>query len=91
MECSLTAHRKLTLVVDYGAMITVTTPERGVFNTKPLQVIWDRYSEYYCPKNTIMFDDLKRNFVMNPQNVRPTVRTFSSVKDLHPHPFYLRA
>lgn len=24
--------------------------------------------QYYSPKNTIMFDDLRRNFVMNPQN-----------------------
>lgn len=24
--------------------------------------------QYYSSKNTIMFDDLRRNFVMNPQN-----------------------
>jgi ubiquitin-like domain-containing CTD phosphatase 1 len=24
--------------------------------------------QYYSEKNTIMFDDLRRNFVMNPQN-----------------------
>lgn len=24
--------------------------------------------QFYSPKNTIMFDDLRRNFVMNPQN-----------------------
>lgn len=30
--------------------------------------------QYYSEKNTIMFDDLRRNFVMNPQNgltIRP--------------------
>lgn len=26
------------------------------------------YLQYYSHKNTIMFDDLRRNFVMNPQN-----------------------
>lgn len=24
--------------------------------------------QFYGPKNTIMFDDIRRNFVMNPQN-----------------------
>ena len=26
------------------------------------------FSEFYSPANTIMFDDIRRNFVMNPQN-----------------------
>ena len=32
------------------------------------------HMQYYNEKNTIMFDDLRRNFVMNPQNglaIRP--------------------
>lgn len=32
------------------------------------------FLQFYSPKNTIMFDDLRRNFVMNPQNgltIRP--------------------
>lgn len=40
---------------------------------KPLGVIWGKY-EQYDKKNTIMFDDLRRNFLMNPQNglkIRP--------------------
>ena len=40
---------------------------------KPLGVIWGKY-EQYNKKNTIMFDDLRRNFLMNPQNglkIRP--------------------
>lgn len=35
---------------------------------KPLGVIWGKFSEYYSKKNTIMFDDIGRNFLMNPQN-----------------------
>ena len=37
------------------------------FQTKPLGVIWGKFEEYNS-KNTIMFDDLRRNFLMNPQN-----------------------
>jgi len=38
-----------------------------VLQTKPLGVIWGKFEEY-SSKNTIMFDDLRRNFLMNPQN-----------------------
>ena len=34
---------------------------------KPLGVIWGKLP-IYNSKNTIMFDDLRRNFLMNPQN-----------------------
>lgn len=34
---------------------------------KPLGVIWGKY-KHYTQQNTIMFDDLRRNFLMNPQN-----------------------
>ena len=34
---------------------------------KPLGVIWGKF-EQYNSRNTIMFDDLRRNFLMNPQN-----------------------
>ena len=40
---------------------------------KPLGVIWDKYPRY-SKTNTIMFDDLRRNFLMNPANglkIRP--------------------
>lgn len=40
---------------------------------KPLGVIWGKFEEYTC-KNTIMFDDIRRNFIMNPKNglrIRP--------------------
>ncbi len=39
-----------------------------MFQVKPLGVIWGKYSEFYNRKNTIMFDDIGRNFLMNPQN-----------------------
>ena len=38
------------------------------FQTKPLKVIWGKYPELYSAHNTIMFDDLRRNFIMNPQS-----------------------
>jgi ubiquitin-like domain-containing CTD phosphatase 1 len=40
---------------------------------KPLGVIWGKFSQY-SPSNTIMFDDIRRNFLMNPQSglkIRP--------------------
>ncbi|XP_026115127.1 ubiquitin-like domain-containing CTD phosphatase 1 isoform X1 [Carassius auratus] len=59
---------KITFMLDNAAMITVHTLKRGVVEVKPLGVIWDKYSEFYNRKNTIMFDDIGRNFLMNPQN-----------------------
>lgn len=55
------------------AMITVETQKYGVIEVKPLGVVWGKF-EHYTQKNTIMFDDLRRNFLMNPQNglkIRP--------------------
>lgn len=37
-------------------------------------MIWGKFPEYYSSKNTIMFDDIRRNFLLNPQNglrIRP--------------------
>ena len=58
---------KITLCMDYTGMVTIADPSsggkgRGVFDCKPLQVLWERYP-MYSPSNTIMFDDLKRNYV----------------------------
>eukprot|EP00051_Salpingoeca_urceolata_P028906 m.488407 g.488407 ORF g.488407 m.488407 type:complete len:317 (+) comp25759_c0_seq1:63-1013(+) len=50
------------------AMITVDSPKYGVVNVKPLGVIWAKYPGVYTPRNTIMFDDIRRNFSMNPEN-----------------------
>ncbi|XP_009776066.1 ubiquitin-like domain-containing CTD phosphatase [Nicotiana tabacum] len=59
---------KITALLDHMAMITVQSDRYGVFDCKPLGLIWAHFPEFYSPKNTIMFDDLRRNFVMNPQN-----------------------
>ncbi|XP_073023009.1 ubiquitin-like domain-containing CTD phosphatase [Primulina eburnea] len=59
---------KITALLDHMAMITVQSDTRGVFDCKPLGLIWAKFPEFYGAKNTIMFDDLRRNFVMNPQN-----------------------
>lgn len=59
---------KITALLDHMGMITVQTPSRGVFDCKPLGLIWAQFPEFYSASNTIMFDDLRRNFVMNPQN-----------------------
>ncbi|KAK6805302.1 hypothetical protein RDI58_003087 [Solanum bulbocastanum] len=62
---------KITAMLDHMAMITVQSDHYGVFDCKPLGLIWAHFPEFYSPKNTIMFDDLRRNFVMNPQNGLP--------------------
>ncbi|XP_027347160.1 ubiquitin-like domain-containing CTD phosphatase [Abrus precatorius] len=59
---------RITALLDHLAMITVQTSSRGVFDCKPLGLIWAQFPEFYNASNTIMFDDLRRNFVMNPQN-----------------------
>ncbi|VEL32918.1 unnamed protein product [Protopolystoma xenopodis] len=40
---------------------------RGSDSVKPLPIIWNNYPRW-GPHNTIMFDDVRRNFVMNPQS-----------------------
>eukprot|EP00850_Spirogloea_muscicola_P021898 SM000267S09849 [mRNA] locus=s267:10401:12778:+ [translate_table: standard] len=65
---------KITALMDHLAMITVHSGSHGVFDCKPLGVIWGQFPEHYNAQNTIMFDDLRRNFVMNPKNglvIRP--------------------
>jgi ubiquitin-like domain-containing CTD phosphatase 1 len=42
--------------------------------------------QYYNEKNTIMFDDLRRNFIMNPQNglvIKPFRKAHSNRHDDH--------
>ncbi|WOL16067.1 ubiquitin-like domain-containing CTD phosphatase [Canna indica] len=65
---------KITALLDHMAMITVQSDSHGMFDCKPLGLIWAQFPEFYNSANTIMFDDLRRNFVMNPQNgltIRP--------------------
>jgi len=64
---------KITFYLDYLAMISVHTQKYGVIDVKPLGVVWGKFTEY-TPQNTIMIDDLRRNFIMNPQcglRIRP--------------------
>lgn len=58
---------KISFYVDSLAMITVHTQQYGVVDVKPLGVIWGKFSQWSA-KNTIMFDDIRRNFLMNPQS-----------------------
>ncbi|RWS30193.1 ubiquitin-like domain-containing CTD phosphatase 1 isoform X2 [Leptotrombidium deliense] len=58
---------KIAFFLDSSAMIQVHTPQYGLLDVKPLGVIWGKF-EQYNSKNTIMFDDIRRNFLMNPQN-----------------------
>jgi len=67
LGCSNNINYKLWFMIDSGAMITLDTEKYGVMETKPLGVIWGKYPQF-SPKNTIMFDDLRRNFLMNPSS-----------------------
>lgn len=58
---------KIAFYLDSNAMITVHCPKRGVVEVKPLGVVWGKFSQY-TSKNTIMFDDIRRNFLMNPKS-----------------------
>ncbi|CAG5130129.1 unnamed protein product [Candidula unifasciata] len=58
---------KICFYLDADAMISIHTPKYGVIEVKPLGVIWGKY-EHWSEKNTIMFDDVRRNFIMNPQS-----------------------
>ncbi|CAD6216135.1 GSCOCG00004351001-RA-CDS [Cotesia congregata] len=56
---------KIAFHLDCLAMINVVTSKYGLVEVKPLGVIWGKYQQYSA-KNTIMFDDIRRNFIMNP-------------------------
>ncbi|XP_022249247.1 ubiquitin-like domain-containing CTD phosphatase 1 isoform X3 [Limulus polyphemus] len=58
---------KILFYLDSAAMISIHTPKYGLIDVKPLGVIWGKF-EQYNSKNTIMFDDIRRNFLMNPHN-----------------------
>jgi ubiquitin-like domain-containing CTD phosphatase 1 len=58
---------KIFFYIDYNAMISVHCPKRGVVDVKPLGVIWSKFPQF-SSKNTIMFDDIRRNFFMNPKS-----------------------
>ncbi|XP_078033434.1 ubiquitin-like domain-containing C-terminal domain phosphatase 1 [Augochlora pura] len=60
-------HYKIAFHLDSLAMISVLTPKYGLVGVKPLGIIWGKYKQFSA-KNTIMFDDIRRNFIMNPQS-----------------------
>lgn len=66
-------HYKVTLILDSAAMISLHTSKYGLVDVKPLALIWGQIPNYTA-ENTIMIDDIRRNFLMNPQSglrVRP--------------------
>jgi hypothetical protein len=75
----------------------------GMFNCKPLAFLWGKFPDYYNEDNTIMFDDLRRNFVYNKQNglvIRPfrnahrtraTDRSGETSRENHSIPPYKRS
>jgi len=68
LRVSTNPNYKIVFYLDSGAMISVESQKYGLLNVKPLAVIWGKFPGQYTPKNTIMFDDTRRNFLMNPQN-----------------------
>lgn len=69
IQFSPTGRKKLALLLGWGELLTHTELNINLyFKVKPLGVIWGKFSEFYSKKNTIMFDDIGRNFLMNPQN-----------------------
>eukprot|EP00798_Chlamydomonas_sp_ICE-L_P015941 gene15941-22073_t len=67
LGCLTHPEYKLTFMLDHAAMVTVQAEKYGVFDCKPLAFIWEKFSEFYNEHNTVMLDDLRRNFVMNKQ------------------------
>jgi len=64
----------LSAYYDHRAMVTVRTARHGVYDCKPLPLIWAKFPGVYGAHNTIMLDDLKRNYIFNPANglvIRP--------------------
>lgn len=68
LRVSTNPNYKIVFYLDNAAMISVCSQKYGLLNVKPLAVIWGKFPGQYTPKNTIMFDDTRRNFLMNPQN-----------------------
>ncbi|GBF89622.1 ubiquitin-like domain-containing CTD phosphatase [Raphidocelis subcapitata] len=77
LGCLGSSEFKITCMLDHAAMVTVQTEKYGVFDCKPLGFIWAKFPEFYNADNTVMLDDLRRNYVMNKQNglvIRPFKR-----------------
>ena len=60
---------KLMATLDRTSMFAVTSirnAKRRTHEVKALELIWRKYPDRYSAKNTIAVDDLRRNFMMNP-------------------------
>lgn len=65
---SSAGHFAVSLLLGKGELTKFELTLNFYSKVKPLGVIWGKFSEFYSKKNTIMFDDIGRNFLMNPQN-----------------------
>lgn len=65
----------ISVIMDYRSMVsTYVADSDKVSSIKPLGVLWQYSKQVYNESNTIMFDDLVRNFVLNPSaglRIRP--------------------
>ena len=81
-SCATHADYKLTAYLDARAMVTVRSRKHGVYDCKPLPLLWSKLATHgYGPHNTLMFDDLRRNYVFNPRQglvIRPFRKSFRS-------------
>ncbi|OQV15082.1 Ubiquitin-like domain-containing CTD phosphatase 1 [Hypsibius exemplaris] len=64
-NCSA-GHYKISAILDDSAMITVNCGS-GSAKVKPLGLLWGKYPQF-SEKNTLIVDDLRRNFLMNPKS-----------------------
>ena len=85
-SCASHADYKLTAYLDARAMVTVRSRRHGVYDCKPLPLLWAKLEQLghgglFGPHNTLMFDDLRRNYVFNPRQglvIRPFRKSFRS-------------
>lgn len=56
--------------------------ERTKHRVKPLELIWRKFPDFYCRRNTLHVDDLSRNFAMNPGNGLKIKREFLDGQEL---------
>jgi ubiquitin-like domain-containing CTD phosphatase 1 len=72
-------------------------PFAGVFDCKPLPFLWAKFRDHYNEDNTIMLDDLRRNYIMNKQNglvIRPFQKAYknrATDRELVKLKYYLKA
>jgi ubiquitin-like domain-containing CTD phosphatase 1 len=61
-------HFRIAAFLDHGAMVTVQHSKYGFVDVNPLGVLWGLFPGQCRRETTIMFDDLRRNFLLNPAN-----------------------